>query len=154
MSATLSFFKQHPQQLDETHRILSKIAGYEAQLLPLRSQMLACCGAEKSKSGKVELVVVDTKWWDELAAATVTITNKIEAISAMVAELDKIFAEIAAAGLECPDKTLAGIVGVEMSRRIQPRGPTTDDFCRPIKATHDPQALAWAQRAEKAMSGL
>ncbi len=88
------FFNEHPQQLDETHKILSKIRGYEAQLLPLRSQMLSCCGAEKSKSGKVELVVIDTKRWDELASQQTAITGKIEAINRAIETLDAIFAEI------------------------------------------------------------
>jgi hypothetical protein len=158
MSAVLSFFKANPQWNDDLHKILRKIPGYEAQLLPMRSQMLACCGAEKSKSGKVELVVVDTAKWDSLAATTATITSKIEAINHAVETLDGIFAEIEQAGISCPDKTLAGIVGVEISRRIpqynKETGESTDDFGRPIKALHDEQALAWAQRAEAAMVGL
>ncbi len=120
--------------------------------------MLSCCGAEKSKSGKVELVVIDTKRWDELASQQTAITGKIEAINRAIETLDAIFAEIEQAGISCPDKTLAGIVGVEMSRRIpqynKETGGSTDDFGRPIKAKHNEQALAWAQRAEKAMQGL
>jgi hypothetical protein len=158
MSSVLSFFKEHPQQLDETHRILSKIAGYEAQLLPIRAAMLQCCGAEKSKSGKVELVVIDTKRWDALAVQQISIIDRLQKISAMVAELDQIITEIEASGIEVGDKTLAGICREEGAYRTPVIDPDTrtnyDRFGRKIPEKQDPRFLSWMQRAEIAMRDL
>jgi len=162
MSTVLNFFKKNPLCNDDLHKILAKIPGYEAQLLPIRSQMLSCCGAEKSKSGKVELVVVDIKRWDALAAEQATINGKLEAINHMVAELDTIFAEIAAAGIEINRKTPAGMWNaaprtdppMQMGEYINGCGTRVDKNGLQIKSVIDPCFLSWAERAETAMLGL
>ncbi|OPY55272.1 MAG: hypothetical protein A4E48_00126 [Methanosaeta sp. PtaU1.Bin060] len=158
MSAVLDFFREHPQLNDDVHKTLTKKAGLEAQLVPIRQAMLGCCGAVPGKNGEVKLFVADAHRWDELAAQQAAIVGKLEAIDKMVEELDKIFAEIEEAGINCPDKTLCGIRAVEVGRRTPQFDPETGDrtdaFGHPIPAKHDEKALAWLQRAEEALASV
>lgn len=151
MSEVLNFFKEHPQSLDETHRVLGKLGGLEAALLPIRQQMLACCGASQGKNGEIKLVVADLPRWEELSKQQATITAKLDAIQAFIEALDSIIEEARAAGFEVGDKTVRGISGVEQSSRKY-GSQKTDDFGHPIKGISDPRALAWAQRAERALA--
>ena len=164
MSAVLNFFKEKPLCNDDLHKILAKIPGYEAQLLPIRQQMLSCCGAAQGKGGEIKLTVADAPRWDALTKQQTEITGKIEAISAMVAELDKIFAEIEAEGIEIVRKTPAGI-WQNAPRTDPPHSQINGDYVDAhgkwvnrngvqIKSVIDPRFLAWNERAEKAMQGL
>ncbi|MFA5378344.1 MAG: hypothetical protein WC455_21500 [Dehalococcoidia bacterium] len=164
MSTVLNFFKEHPSWDDGLHKILAKIPGYEAQLLPIRQQMLSCCGAEKSKSGEIKLTVADVPRWDALAAQEAAIMAKLQAIDAMVVEMDQIFAEIEAAEIEINRKTPAGIWGAA-PRTDPPHSMVNGDYVNAhgrwcnrhgilLKSAIDPRFLAWAERAENAMQGL
>jgi hypothetical protein len=163
MSVTLTFFKEHQSDLDDLHKILKKVSVLEAQLIPIRQKMLGACGAQMDpKTGKVGLVVADLPVWNRFSEEQAAITGKLEAISAMVAELDTIFAEIAAAGIEIHRKTVTGIWNAVPRAEAPPqRGEYRDAFGRrvgedgrPLKSIEDPTFLRWAERAEKAMAGL
>jgi hypothetical protein len=158
MSTVLDFFRASPQWNDDLHKILSKIPGYEAQLIPLRQAALGCCGASPGKTGEIKLTVADVSRWDALMAEQATITGKIEAINHMVAELDTIFSEIEAEGIDVPDKTLKGICYAEGAFRTPVKDPETGEITdsrgKKVPEKQDPRFLAWMQRAEKAMSGL
>ncbi len=165
MSTVLTFFKEHPSWDDGLHKILAKIPGYEAQLLPIRQAMLATCGAQiNPKNGKVELIVVDLPRWNKFSEEQAAIIDKIEAINRMVVELDKIFDEAAAAGFDVPDKTVRALWNA--APRTDPsHSEVNGDFINthgkwcnkngiPLKSQIDPRFLAWNERAEKAMAGL
>ena len=162
MSTILNFFKKNPLCNDDLHKILAKIPGYEAQLVPLRQSALGCCGASQGKNGEIKLTVADVRRWDALTKQQTEITDKIEAISAMVAELDKIFAEIEAEGIEINRKTPAGIwqnaprtdPPYQYGEYINGCGTRVDKNGLQIKSVIDPRFLAWNERAEKAMQGL
>lgn len=160
MSSTLNFFNEHPLPLDETHKILSKIPSYEAQLLPIRQMMLSCCAPEQEKDGSVRLVVADLARWKKLSEEQAAITGKIEAINRMVVELDTILDEIAAAGIEINRKTLAGIWNaaprtdppLQRGEYVNAHGKRVDQNEIPLKSQIDPRFLAWNERAQKAMA--
>lgn len=162
MSAVLDFFKEKPLWDDELHKILSKIPGYEAQLIPLRQAALGCCGASPGKNGEIKLTVVDVPRWDALMAEQAAIIAKLEAISAMVAELDQIFAEIAAAGIEIDRKTPRGLWNAaprtdppyQYGEYVSGCGTRVDRNGMQIKAQIDPRFLAWNERAEAAMANV
>jgi len=162
MSTVLNFFKEHPLWDDDLHKILAKIPGYEAQLIPLRQAALGCCGASPGKNGEVKLTVADVPRWDQLSREQATITGKIEAINRMIENLDKIFDEIAAAGIEINRKTPAGIWAVA-PRTDPPHSMVNGDYVNafgkwcnkngiPLKSVIDPRFLTWNERAEKAMA--
>lgn len=162
MSIVLNFFKEHPMWDDGLHKILAKIPGYEAQLIPLRQAALGCCGAAPGKNGEIKLTVADVPRWDDLAAQQTAITGKIEAINNMVAELDTIFAEIEAAGIVINRKTPAGIWAAA-PRTVPPpqRGELLNQFGQrvdqngiPLKSVIDHRFEAWDERAQNAMQGL
>jgi hypothetical protein len=163
MSTVLNFFKEHQSDLDDLHKILKKVSVLEAQLIPIRQKMLGACGAQMDpNTGKVGLVVADLPAWNRFSEEQAAITGKLEAISAMVAELDKIFAEIEAAGIEINRKTPAGIWNAaprtdppyQYGEYVNGCGTRVDRNGIQIKSVIDPRFLAWAERAEKAMSGL
>ena len=155
MSTVRDYYRDHRSWDDDLHKLLDKEPSLLAQLPALRSRALGCCGAVAGKGGVVELVVADPAGWDAIAKEQATLQEKLDAISRAVAEIDMIFAEIEAAGIDCTEKTSRGIVGVDMSRRIPVTDPDTgtniDRFGRKIPARHNPQTLEWMQRAEKAL---
>ena len=165
MSVTLTFFKEHQSDLDDLHKILKKVSVLEAQLIPIRQKMLGACGAQMCpKTGKVGLVVADLPAWNRFSEEQAAITGKLEAINHMVAELDTIFSEIAAAGIEINRKTPAGI-WQNAPRTDPPHSQINGDYVDAhgkwvnrngvqIKSAIDPRFLAWNERAEKAMAGL
>jgi hypothetical protein len=162
MSAFLNFFKEHPLDNDGLHRILRKIPGYEAQLIPLRQAALGCLGAAPGKNGEIKLTVADVPRWEALMAEQATITGKIEAINRMVSELDTILDEIAADGIVIHRKTPAGMWAAA-PRTVPPAqrgeylnncGTRVDHNGLPIKSQIDPRFLAWDERAQKAIAGL
>jgi hypothetical protein len=162
MSVTLTFFETHPSWNDDLHAILRKVPALQAQLIPLRQAALGCCGASQGKNGEIKLTVADVPRWDALSAEQATITAKLEAINRMVAELDTIFAEIAAAGIEINRKTPAGIWNAaprtdpppQRGEYVNAHGKRVDLNGIPLKSVIDPAFLSWSERAEKAMSGL
>ena len=155
MSAIRDYYEQHHSPLDELHKLLDKEPGIRAQLPPVRRAMLDCCGAEKSKSEKVELVVVDVMRWDQQSRELAAITAKLTAIDAMVAELDKIFTEIEATGLAV-EPIANSIWNLEASRRVPvlhpDTGTTTDPWGRPVPQKRDSQLVAWGERIESALA--
>lgn len=162
MSTVLTFFETHPLSNDDLHKILRKVPSLQAQLIPLRQSALGCCGAAPGKNGEVKLTVADVPRWDALMAEQAIVISKLEAISAMVAELDKIFDEIAAAGIEINRKTPTGIWNaaprsdppLQMGEYVNGCGTRVDRNGLQIKSQIDPRFLSWGERAEKAMSGL
>lgn len=164
MSAVLDFFKEKPSWDDDLHKTLAKIPDLQASFIPIRQAMLGCCGASSGKNGRIELTVADQPRWDALAAQEATITAKLEAINHMVAELDQIFAEIAAAGIEINRKTPAGIWSAA-PRTDPPHSMVNGDYINAfgkwcdrngmqIKSVIDRRFLAWNERAEKAMAAV
>ncbi|OPY56815.1 MAG: hypothetical protein A4E49_00159 [Methanosaeta sp. PtaU1.Bin112] len=155
MSAVRDYYKDHRSWNDDLHRLLDREPSLLAQLPALRARALGTCGAVAGKSGVIELMVADPAAWDAIAKEQATLQEKLDAISRAVAEIDAIFAEIEAAGIDCTEKTPGGIVGVDMSRRIPVTDPDTgtnvDRFGRKIPSQHNPQTLEWMQRAEKAL---
>jgi hypothetical protein len=162
MSTILTFFKEHPSWDDNLHKILKTVPDLQAQLPPIRQQKLGCCGASTGKNGKIELTIADKPRWDSLVAQETAIISKLEAIDAMVAELDKIFAEVEAAGFDVADKTPRAIWAaaprtdppMQMGEYIDAFGGRVDKHGVRIKSVIDPKFVDWMQRAEKAMAGL
>ena len=155
MSVVRDFYKDHRSWNDDLHKLLDREPGLLAQLPPLRARALGCCGAVPGKGSEIKLAVVDPAGWDAIAKEQTALQEKLDAISRAVAEIDAIFSEVEAAGIDCAEKTPQGIVGVDMSRRIPVTDPDTgtniDRFGRKIPARHNPQTLEWMQRAEKAL---
>jgi hypothetical protein len=162
MSIVLNFFKEHPSWDDGLHKILAKIPGYEAQLIPLRQAALGCCGAAPGKNGEIKLTVVDVQRWDALMAEQAIVISKLDAINRAVAELDKIFTEVEQAGFNITDKTPRALW--DAAPRVDPppqRGELLNQFGKrvdqngiPLKSRIDPRFLSWDERAQKAMRGL
>ena len=159
MSQTLNFFKEHPLWDDALHKILSKVPAYEAELAPIRSRMLGCCGAATGKGGKIELTIADPARWDALAAQEAAIMAKLQKIDDMVKELDTILDEVEAAGIKIDRKTPAGIwisaprtePPPQRGEYVNAHGKRCDRNGIPLKSQIDPRFLAWNERAEKAL---
>lgn len=164
MSVVLDFFKEKPLWDDDLHKILKKVPDLQAQLPPIRQAMLSCCGASIGKAGKIELTIADQPRWDALAAQEAAITGKIQAIDRMVAELDKIFDEVTAAGFDVPDKTPRALWNAAPrtdpphsmidADYINAHGKWCNRYGIPLKSIIDPRFVDWMQRAERAMAGL
>lgn len=160
MSTVLTFFKEHPLWDDDLHKILKKVPDLQAQLPPIRQAMLGCCGASQGKGGKIELTVADQPRWDDLVAREAAITGKLQAIDAMVEELDKIFAEAEREGFNVADKTPRALWNaaprtdppMQMGEYINGCGTRVDRNGLQIKSIIDPRFLEWNERAEKAMA--
>lgn len=152
MSAVLTFYSEHPSEQDDLHKLLSKEPGIRAALPGIRQAMLACCGAMPGENDKVELCIADPGGWEELTREQAAITAKLDAIKTMIEQLDAIFKEIEAAGIEIYTKSPAGIWSYEATKRVPVLHPDTgtnlDPFGRPVKAKRDSQTLAWAERAQ------
>ncbi|NPV61333.1 MAG: hypothetical protein HPY61_01660 [Methanotrichaceae archaeon] len=161
MSLVREHYQAHPSKFDDLHRLLDREPGLRAKLPAIRQAMLSCCGAEKSKAGKVELVVADTQRWDALSEDVQAIHDKLAAIDHAVQEIDAVLAEMQEAGVEGILPTVRGIWQVEEARRTKPAcqvgeyinafGVRVDASGRQIKSVSDPQALKWAERAQTAL---
>jgi len=153
MSAVRDFYNEHHSSFDDLHKLLDREPELRALFPPIRQQMLSCCGAQPMK-GKVELVVVDTTRWDELAKEQAAIQSKLDSIQKMIDQLDSIFEEMTTKGAELPgNKTVRGLWAVESSHRTPGKmldSPTwTGKTHSP--SVQDPQYLDWAQRANAAL---
>jgi len=159
MSAVRDYYRDHRSWNDDLHKLLDREPGLLAQLPGLRARALACCGAVAGKGGVIELVVADPAGWDAIAKEQAAIQEKLDAISRAVAEIDMIFAEVEAAGIEIDQKTPSGLwksaprtdLPPQPGEYINAHGKRCDKNGIPIKSQIDPRFLAWNERAEKAL---
>ena len=155
MSTVRDFYKDHRSWNDDLHKLLDKEPALLAQLPGLRARTLGTCGAVAGKGGVIELVVADPAGWDEIARESAVVQEKLDAISAAVAKIDAIFAEMGAAGIETQERTISGIWAAEACRRTPVIDPHTltnvDRLGHRIPQKRDPQLVAWGERANAAL---
>lgn len=159
MSTVRDFYRDHRSWDDDLHKLLDKEPGILAHLPALRARSLSCCGAEPSKNGEIKLVVADPAGWDAIAKEQAIIQEKLDAILRAVDEIDVIFAEAEAAGIEIDRKTPSGLwksaprtdLPPQPGEYINAHGKRCDKNGIPIKSQIDPRFLAWNERAEKAL---
>jgi len=159
MSAVRDFYRDHHRSFDDLHKLLDREPGLLAQLPPLRARALGCCGAVAGKGSELKLAVVDPDGWDKIAKEQAAIQEKLDAISRAVAEIDAIFAEGEAAGIEIDQKTPSGLwksaprtdLPPQPGEYVNAHGKRCDKNGIPIKSQIDPRFLAWNERAEKAL---
>jgi hypothetical protein len=160
MSAVRDFYAKSPSWNEELHKLLDKEPELRAKFPAIRRAMLDCCGAEKGKSGKVELVVVDVEKWDQLSEQQAAITAKLDAIDEAVNEIDKIFAEMDRSEHPTAEPTVSWIWQAaprteqkyQEGEYVNAFGRRVDRYGNPIKKVIDPQFEKWGLRAEKALN--
>lgn len=160
MSSVRDFYAAKPSWNEELHKLLDIEPGLRAKFPAIRRAMLDCCGAEKSKSGKVELVVVDIDKWDSLSEEQAAITAKLAAIDEAVNKIDAIFEEMDRAGHPAAEPTISWIwQAAPRTEQKYQEGEYTNAFGKrvdrcgnSIKKLIDPQFEEWGLRAEKALS--
>jgi hypothetical protein len=155
MSAVRDYYKDHHSNFDDLHKILDREPGLLAQLPPLRSKALGCCGAVAGKGSELKLAVVDPDGWDKIAKEQSIIQEKLDAISTAVSKIDAVLSEMDKAGVGARDKTVRGIWSVESGRRTPVIDPHTftnaDRLGHRIPQKRDAQFVAWGQAAEAAL---
>lgn len=155
MSDVRDFYRDHHSNFDDLHKLLDREPGLLAQLPGLRARALSCCGAVAGKGGVIELVVADPIGWDAVAREQAAVQGKIDAISAAVAKIDAIFAEMEAAGIETREKIIREIWAIEQGRRTPVVDPHTltnvDRLGHRIPQKQDPQLVTWGERANAAL---
>jgi len=159
MSIVRDYYKTNHSTFDDLHKLLDREPGLLALLPALRSRALGCCGAVAGKGSELKLAVVDPDGWDKIAKEQAAIQEKLDAISRAVAEIDAIFAEGEAAGIEIDQKTPSGLwksaprtdLPPQPGEYVNAHGKRCDKNGIPIKSQIDPRFLAWNERAEKAL---
>jgi hypothetical protein len=103
--------------------MLARRPEYNARLEQIRRDVLACCGAQEGKGGRIELIVVDRDTYTKLQQEREAIEAKLAALDALVIKLDEIFSDAAKEGFDITQLTPAALDGWRRGAAKQPRGP-------------------------------